>query len=81
MSRVKIDKTIYSVTVVSDLGEREVKGTIKDLIIYFSNTLVNGCIKNKKINLNPKNISSLVYNVNLGYREQKDYKKIKEFND
>ena len=49
MPRVKIDKTIYSLTQISDSGEREVKGTIKDLIIYFSNTLVNGSIKNKKL--------------------------------
>lgn len=75
---MKIDKTIYFVICECNCGEKEVSGTIKDLIIYFSNTLVNGSIKNKKINLNPKTISALIHNVNLGYKEQKTYKKLKQ---
>lgn len=70
------NKTIYKLN-VQDLDQnnvitKEVNGTIKELIIYFSNSLYQGSIKNKAINVNPKNISSLVQNVNLSYKERKD---------
>ena len=72
MRNFKTDKTVYTVE-IKDLEEmKEVKGTFKELHIYFGNTLFIGAKNNKKICIEPKSIQSLIHNVNSSYKETKD---------
>ena len=49
---------------------REIKGTLQELIIYFSYTLECGNAYNKKINKNPKTIKSLMLNLDNSILEK-----------
>ncbi len=50
-------------------NEKIIEGTLEELTQYFGYTLECGHSWNPKINKNPKNLKSLISNINKSYKE------------
>jgi hypothetical protein len=66
--KVKAEKT-YTLIKTRKGSNREITGTLPELIKYFSYTLECGQSWNKKINRCPKTIAKLVSNVQASFEE------------
>lgn len=63
-------KKVYEIKTEKEGREKIVKGSLEELIKYFSYTLEIGASWNPKINRNPKTIVSFISNLQKSYEEK-----------